>query len=429
MTDMRTPLFLAGRRIIPKPEWLAAAEHRMGRSFSLSPNILSALKLTLAVPMVITLPAASQAPVSAALLLASVGLFFMLDYLDGLVARQQERCTRFGRVFDRLTDYPLLFILAGACLDVFPLTLVAVKLCLDLSLLALFLAGRGPVENRVRTTLSYSLLLVLLAGAMGWMPAPLASRAAVVILGLNISLCLVIVLLRSGVVAPRRVADLLSGGNLVAGLASVAMALLGRVELCLPLLLLGAALDGMDGAAARRWGGSRFGVYADDIADGVSYGLAPGVALATTVGGGWAGWLMGAAFTLLTWTRLVYFTLNMETADPERFSGLPSTAGAIIALCAVLCAGSHPGLVGLLAGAAAALMVAFDARYLHPGRWLAQNPRVLLWSPPLVAVGAGAWLLLDPRWVAAPLLLGALAYGLYPAGKAMVRAIAGSEWR
>jgi len=299
---------------------------------------------------------------------------------------------------------------------------VAVKLCLDLCLLGLYLAGRGPVENRVRTTLSYGLLLVLLAGAMGWLPAAPASQAAVVILGLNISLCLVIILLRSGAVAPRRVADLLSAGNLLAGIASVAMALLGRVELCLPLLLLGAALDGLDGAAARRWGGSRFGVYADDIADGVSYGLAPGVALAVTFGGGWAGWAAGAAFTLLTWARLVYFTLSKDTADPERFSGLPSTAGAIIALCAVLCAGDHAGLVGLLAGAAAALMVAFDARYRHPGRWLAKNPRALVWAGPIIAAGAGAWFLLGPQWVAAPLLAGALAYGLYPAGKAMAKA-------
>ena len=420
------PPFLTGRRIIPKPKWLAAAEDRVGRAFTLSPNTLSLLKLLLAVPLVATLPTTNSTAGSMGLFLASVALFFLLDYLDGLVARQQDRCTSFGRIFDRLTDYPILFILAGACLNVMPLALVAVKLYLDLTLLGLFLAGRGPVENRVRTTLSYGLLFVLLAGAMGWIPALLASRAATLVLGVNITLGVVIIGVRTGLLAPRRVADLLSAGNLAAGLAAAAFALQGRVELCLPLLLLGAALDGLDGAAARRWGGSRVGVYADDVADAVSYGLAPGVALAITLGGGWAGWTVGAAFTLFTWARLVYFTLNKASADPERFSGLPSTAGAVIALCAILCAGDHPGLVGLLVGAAAALMVAFDARYRHPGRWLASHPRLLLLAAPLLALGATAWLLLGPRWVAAPLLMGALVYGLFPAGQSMARAMSGS---
>ena len=419
------PLFLAGKRLIPKPGWLSAAEDRLGQAFSISPNALSALKLSLTLPLLACLPTASSAPLSAALLMAAMALFFMLDYLDGLVAREQDRCTPFGRIFDRLTDYPILFILAAACLEPMPLTLVTVKLCLDLALLGLFLAGRGPVENRVRTTLSYGMLLILLAGALGWIPAQLASHAAAVVLGLNISLCLVIIGVRGGVLAPRRVADLLSAGNLAAGLGAVVLALQGRVELCLPLLLLGAALDGLDGAAARKWGGSRFGVYADDIADGVSYGLAPGVGLAVALGGGWTGWLVGSAFTLLTWARLVYFTLNKEAGDPGRFAGLPSTAGAIIALCAVLCAGGHPEVVGLLAGAGAAMMVAFDASYRHPGRWLASHPRLLLAAIPLLAAGTAAWFWLGPRWVAAPLLLVALGYGLYPAARNMIRAIRG----
>ncbi len=42
---------------------------------------------------------------------------------------------------------------------------------------------------------------------------------------------------------------------------------------------MGCLFDGFDGAAARKWGGTRFGVYSDDIADGVNYGIAPGFAL------------------------------------------------------------------------------------------------------------------------------------------------------
>ncbi len=405
--------FLQGERIIPKPGWLSAAEARLAGAFSLHPNYLSALKLALIVPLALALPQVGLIPGTAAVVLPVLCLFFALDYLDGVVARERDQCTTFGRVFDRITDYPLLFLLAFQCQDALPYLLVGVKLCLDLVLLGLFIAGRGPVENRVRTTLSCAILSVLLAGALGWAPAALASRAAATLLWVNIGLCVAIIAVRSGAFAPRRVADMLSGGNLVCGLASVAFALQGRFDLCLPLLLLGAALDGLDGAAARRWGGSRFGVYSDDIADAVSYGVAPGVALACALGG-LAGAVVGLVFALFTVTRLVYFTLNKTTADPGTFSGLPSTAGAVMALCAVLTVGQHPALVGLLAGAAAMLMVAFDSRYRHLGRVVAATPALLLGMVPLLGLGITTWMLLGPQWVAAPLLMAALGYGLWP---------------
>ncbi len=419
-------LFLQGKRIIPKPRWLSAAEVRLGDSFSVHPNVLSALKLTLVLPIALALLSLGLIPVRAAVMLPVLGLFFALDYLDGVVARERNQCSTFGRIFDRLTDYPLLFLLALHCHETLPYLLVGVKFSLDLALLGLYLAGRGPVENRVRTTVNCAILSVLLAGAMGWIPSPLAAQTAILLLWLNIGLCLMIILVRSGIFQPRRVADLLSAGNLASGLGAVAFALQGRFELCLPLLLLGAALDGLDGAAARRWGGSRFGVYSDDLADAVSYGVAPGVALACALGPP-AGWIVGGSFTLFTVTRLVYFTLNKTKADPGCFAGLPSTAGAVVALCAILTVGSHPALVGLLAGAAATLMVTFDARYRHLGRIAGEHPRLLLGLIPMAGLAVAAWFTFGPQWVAAPLLIAALAYGMYPTVKNMAAAIKQSE--
>ena len=65
--------------------------------------------------------------------------------------------------------------------------------------------------------------------------------------------------------------------NALCGVASIYFATQGRIETSLLLLLVGAAFDGLDGAAARKWGGTRFGVYSDDIADGINYAIAPGV--------------------------------------------------------------------------------------------------------------------------------------------------------
>ena len=93
--------------------------------------------------------------------------------------------------------------------------------------------------------------------------------------------------------------------------------------------------DGFDGAAARKFGGTRWGVYSDDVADAVNYGIAPGVALYFVLGG-IQGWVVGAFYGLFTISRLVFFTLNKKYSDPEYFSGVPSTMGALVVLCSIL---------------------------------------------------------------------------------------------
>jgi CDP-diacylglycerol--serine O-phosphatidyltransferase len=106
----------------------------------------------------------------------------------------------------------------------------------------------------------------------------------------------------------RHLADALSAMNALCGVASVVCAARGRPDLSLLLLLVGAVFDGLDGAAARRFGGTRWGVLADDVADGINYALAPGVAIAHAVAGV-EGTITGVAFVALTVARLVFFTL------------------------------------------------------------------------------------------------------------------------
>lgn len=211
----------------------------------------------------------------------------------------------------------------------------------------------------------------------------------------------------------RFVADLLSLSNLGCGVLSITSAASGHLGWSLILLLLGAGFDGLDGAAARRWGGTRWGVYSDDVADGVSYGLAPGLALAFTLPGV-EGTILGIAFTVFVWSRLVFFTLAKGSSDPRWFRGAPSTLGAIIALCALILWAGSPGLVGLLVGAACMMMVSFDTLHRHVGRYLASHKRSIGW----VMVGAagllGAAEVFGVKAPTAALLAGALGYGLLP---------------
>jgi len=211
----------------------------------------------------------------------------------------------------------------------------------------------------------------------------------------------------------RFLADALSFGNLVCGLASIAFAVAERFELSLGALLLGSVLDGLDGLAARRFGGTRFGVYADDIADGVNYGLAPGVALAFALEGA-AGTFVGAFFAVFTISRLVYFTLVVDTGDPRFFPGVPSTIGGLVALSSIIVFDGEPALVGLAVGVACAQMVSFKTHYRHLGRALASREMPRRFAAAGFGVLVLAGLALGVRFAAALILIASFVYGLLP---------------
>jgi CDP-diacylglycerol--serine O-phosphatidyltransferase len=180
------------------------------------------------------------------------------------------------------------------------------------------------------------------------------------------------------------------------------------------MLLVGALFDGFDGAAARRFGGTRWGVISDDVADAVNFALAPGAALLFTIGGS-EGIVVGGLFTVFTLGRLVFFTLRKGTADPKYFDGVPSTVGGIIALSALILFPEHPVAVGALVGAACALMISFGSAYRHLGRTAAKHRRLILAiSPLLVSPFVLAGLIYGPPGAISVLLLGCVAYGLTP---------------
>lgn len=224
----------------------------------------------------------------------------------------------------------------------------------------------------------------------------------------------------------RHLADLLSAANAACGFASIAFAASGRVDVSLVLLLVGAVFDGLDGAAARRFGGTRLGVLADDVADAVSYAVAPGVAIAHVVQGV-AGTIVGVAFVALTVTRLVYFTLKKADpkTDPRHFRGLPSTVGGVVALSAAILFPAEPSLVAFVAGMAVVLMVSFDAGFLHLGRALGElAPPVRRAVTVVVIVVTAAALALGPRALATVGLASALAYAFGPHARAFADALA-----
>jgi len=220
----------------------------------------------------------------------------------------------------------------------------------------------------------------------------------------------------------RGLADLLSAANLLCGGVGIVCALAARFELALFFLLLGAVFDGLDGAAARRFGGTRFGVLADDVADGVSYGVAPGVALAVALGGR-EGLAVGACFTLFTVGRLVYFTLDKDQGDPRFFPGVPSTIGGLVALCSILVFPHQPALIGLMVGVACAQMVAFRTHYRHLGRALAGRELPRRAASAFCGLLVLGWLAWGGLGSVAAILAASLAYGFLPSALAFAAAL------
>ena len=401
------------RRLLPKPDWARAVEARIANAVPIHPNVLSAGKLLVVVPLVLALKQADTLPSHPWLIVALFLAFSLLDYLDGTVARHRGKVTAFGRVFDRATDYPILLAVSCFCIDILPVGLLAAKLALDLVLIVLYVAGLGTTESRVRTCMNYTTLLALLVVSQNWANGLVTREMVVYLLSINVAFSSLVALYNARVLQKRFIADALSAANATCGVFSMIFAAKGRFDVSLLFLLLGAAFDGFDGAAARKFGSTRWGVYSDDVADAVNYGIAPGVALCLALGGP-EGWFVGAVFTVFTLGRLIYFTLAKASADPDYFSGVPSTIGALVTVCSLILFARHRALIGMMVGIACIQMVSFDTHYRHLGRALAAHRRVIFGLPVLILLLLSGGRFWGPGVPAGVILGVSLVYGFIP---------------
>ncbi len=403
-------------------------ERALGQRVTLHPKRLSVLKLLIALPLSLVLYREDWVhPARTPLIALMFGAYAVMDYVDGVVARERRLHSTFGRVIDRVAEVPLLFALAWLTvkkIDVIPLL---PKLGLDVLLLVLHARGVGGIlHNRLRTTTSYISLVALLLLSQGWAERLVTPDFVIILLWINTGISLTLVLRRLNILSRSRIADALSISNGACGVMAMVFANRGRPDTSLLLLTLGAALDGMDGAAARRWGGSKLGVYMDDFADAISWGLAPGYAIYAmnrNAEGSIDGMVVGGLFSFFVITRLTFFTLNKSGSDPGYFRGVPSPAGGLVAMSAVALFPDRPLVHGFLVGMACALMVAFDVQHRHLGHALSSRRvrgyavgfvGVLLLSAALGGFRAGVGLV----------LVTLLVYGFVPSFAAFGRVIA-----
>lgn len=169
------------------------------------------------------------------------------------------------------------------------------------------------------------------------------------------------------------------------------------------LLLLGATVfDKLDGAMARKLGLTEplpnskkvnisFGALLDDIADGISFCIAPGwifyIAISSSpdpyIQALPAG-MVAIVYTAAGFARLGYFTLDKHPI-PGIFKGMPTPAAALLVIAPLVilgeahAAGTQWGQMvavfsmGLML-VTSVLMNSYPVKYLHMGRFMDRNP-------------------------------------------------------
>ncbi len=175
--------------------------------------------------------------------------------------------------------------------------------------------------------------------------------------------------------------------NAIMGIVAMGLAGNGRFHLAFVMLMAAAVFDKLDGAAARKLGlveedsGEKritLGAVLDDVADAVSFCLAPAAIAASYVGAHAYAWLLIGYF-LAGIARLTFFTLDQHPISGF-FKGLPCPAAALLTGGAVQAAhqldpgGHHYGswVIGVFL-AASLLMNAYFIPYVHFGKLMSRS--------------------------------------------------------
>jgi CDP-diacylglycerol--serine O-phosphatidyltransferase len=162
-------------------------------------------------------------------------------------------------------------------------------------------------------------------------------------------------------------ADILSTLNFCCGIVSLVLTHHYYFAYAICVIIMGQLFDLFDGRMAEKHGGTKFGPYMDDVADFVSFGLAPAYVIIKS--GGSAAWLFGLVYVAGVGFRLIRFVAvdkNRTDLPDGIFNGLPSPAGALIVLGGALAVDSS-ALLWLIAVVSVGLMVS-HLRFAHFGR-------------------------------------------------------------
>jgi len=268
----------------------------------------------------------------------------ILDGVDGLIARKCDLVTPFGEEIDPLCDKltylpPLVFFAYQGLLSV-PLVWALVLIETSGQFLVRYIIKsftRFSVAannfGKIKAVLCYALIIycALLDDAL---VIPDFSRQM-------LDLCVILSISSSmfKLIANRFYADILSLLNLLCGITGIYLVLEGRYVYAAIAILAGQIFDVFDGRMAEKHGGTKLGPWLDDIADLVSFGICPGLMVLLKGDLKLPSFIFGTLYTLAIGFRLWRYLARDKydkALPPGAFNGLPSPAGAMVALGACL---------------------------------------------------------------------------------------------
>ena len=273
-----------------------------------------------------------------AILLFTLSAF--MDGIDGLIARSCDLATPFGEELDPLCDKltylpPFVFFAHYGLLSIPSVyVLLTAEICgqfLVRYLIKRFTTFSVAANNfgKVKAILCF-FLIIYLALLDDGLPIPkIANQILYVCIVLSVSSSVF------KTISNRFYADILSSLNLLCGLAGIILVFQGLYVYVAITILTGQIFDLLDGRMAEKHGGTKFGPWFDDIADLTSFGLCPGLLIFLKGGASLPSLVFGALYSLSIGFRLWRFLArdkHDESLPPGIFKGLPSPAGAMVAL-------------------------------------------------------------------------------------------------
>ncbi len=294
----------------------------------------------------------------------------ILDGVDGVVARGCNLGSRWGEwldpMCDKLTYLPPLFGFAYS-------GILSIKLVWTLTVIEFvgqFLARKllsilrvsGAANNfgKIKAIICFG-LVILCALKEKNLGLPNIANS---ILMACIALSSASVLFKF--IPNRLYADILSGLNFVCGVTALILTYHHYFAWAICIIIVGQLFDLFDGRMAIKHGGTKYGPFLDDVADFVSFGLAPAYVIIEKGG------LMALPVALFFVAGVAFRLVRFITKDKNRadlplgiFNGLPSPAGAMIVLGASLVV--KPGILWGFAVLSVAFMVS-HIRFAHFGR-------------------------------------------------------------
>jgi CDP-diacylglycerol--serine O-phosphatidyltransferase len=294
----------------------------------------------------------------------------IMDGVDGVVARKCDLITTFGESLDPLCDKLTYLppLVAFAYNGLLSIKLVWILVVIELfgqffarKILALMkTSGAANNFGKIKAIICFGLVIFC---------ALLSKNPWIIDIGDEVLTACILLSAASIVfkfIPTKFYADILSTLNFCCGVASLYFTSQYRFTWAICVIIAGQLFDLFDGRMAEKHGGTRFGPILDDIADFVSFGIAPAYVVLKS-GGNYA-WGIALVFIAGVAFRLVRFV----AADKKRtdlpdgiFNGLPSPAGALIVLGAALVC--PPNLLSGFALLSTCLMVS-HIRFAHFGR-------------------------------------------------------------